>query len=108
MPFFLYMDKFKDINYFAQYIQRSYTYAMRVIDSCKTEEHVETTIELCNNLIFMTNNICCLFKKHYSRRDIRRIQELVNIAFTSLDQTITEVKEELVGKTSSSNTLGFH
>lgn len=101
------MDKFKDINYFAQYIQRSYTYAMRVIDSCKTEEQVETTIELCNSLIYTTNNICCLFKKHYTRRDIRRIQELVNIAFTSLDQTITEVKENVGGR-SSSNTLGFH
>lgn len=101
------MDKFKDINYFVKYIQRSYTYAMRVIDSCKTEEHVETTIDLCNHLIFTTNNICCLFKKYYSRRDINRIQELVDIAFTSLDQTITEVKEELSGK-GSSNTLGFH
>lgn len=101
------MDKFKDINYFTQYIQRSYTYAMRVIDSCKTEEQVETTIDLCNHLIFTTNNICCLFKKYYSRRDIKRIQELVDIAFTSLDQTITGVKGELSGK-GSSNTLGFH
>lgn len=101
------MDKFKDINYFAQYIQRSYTYAMRVIDSCETEEQVETTIDLCNHLIFTTNNICCLFKKHYSRRDIKRIQELADIAFTSLDQTITGVKEELSCK-GSSNTLGFH
>lgn len=80
---------------------------MRVIDSCKTEEQVETTIDLCNHLIFTTNNICCLFKKYYSRRDIKRIQELVDIAFTSLDQTITGVKEELSGK-GSSNTLGFH
>lgn len=102
------MDKFKDINYFAQYIQRSYTYAMRVIDSCKTEEHVETTIELCNHLMYMSNNICCMFKKYYSRRDIKRLQELADIVFASLDQTITVVKEELSGKSSSTNALGFH
>lgn len=81
---------------------------MRVIDSCKTEEHVETTIELCNNLIYMSNNICCMFKKYYSRRDIKRLQELADIVFASLDQTITVVKEELSGKSSSANTLGFH
>lgn len=49
-----------------------------------------------------------MFKKYYSRRDIKRLQELADIVFASLDETITVVKEELSGKSSSSNTLGFH
>lgn len=49
-----------------------------------------------------------MFKKYYSRRDIKRLQELADIVFASLDQTITVVKEELSGKSSSANTLGFH
>lgn len=101
------MVDFSNKSDFIKYISRSYGRIIDVIDSCETEEHVETTITMCNN--FITNCYVVLNdnSKIFSKKERIELGTLIDASVKTLDALVYDVKKDREASTQKKSSLGF-
>lgn len=101
------MVDFSNKSDFIRYISRSYGRIIDVIDSCETEEHVETTITMCNNFLTNCYEALTVNSKIFSKKERNELGTLIDASVKTLDALLHNVKKERETTIQKKSSLGF-